>query len=113
MKPLTALNIAVGVCAAIAIAAIAPPAYAMDNGNPWLPTITQSDGATPMKVSDPAYCSKEITKTCEGLDLVNGEGPNKAGLPAREGRHIIHEVKTPPAPPSPPGQPGGPVGGDL
>jgi hypothetical protein len=78
---------------ALCAAAYADAAKAMDNGNPYLPTIVQSDGATPMKVSDPAYCSKEITHSCVGLDLINGEGPNKAGLPAREGKHVIHEVK--------------------
>lgn len=77
----------------LAAAAYADAAKAMDNGNPYLPTIVQSDGATPMKVSDAAYCSKEITHSCVGLDLINGEGPNKAGLPAREGKHIVHEVK--------------------
>lgn len=66
-------------------------------------------------VGDGKYCSlRPVIGSCEGFDLLNGEGPNKADLPAREGEHIVHEVKTPPAPPAPPSPPSPPTsGGDL
>lgn len=112
MSHITKFEIAVAVVGALTfagIAAIAPPAQAMDQGNPWLPTIVQSDGAAPMKVSDPAYCSKEITKTCQGLDIYAGVGQgNKIGLEAREGRHYVA-----PKPVKPPCEPKGGDEGDT
>lgn len=74
------------------------PAFATYNGNPYIPdNIPVVQEADIVHVGDSKYCSVHpALYSCEGLDLVNGESPNKAGLPSREGKHVVHEAPSKP-----------------
>lgn len=109
MKPFTALNIAVGVVAAISFASLAPPAYANDADNPYLPkpaasTETADHGAG-------TYCRIGLTIpawTCDQELSANGN----AGI-TDSGHSTVTPPKPTTTPPGPPSPPGPTTGGDL